>query len=366
MYRRAATASEVRGWSLAGVAASISLPQTIKVQVQLMPQKAPMRKSWLRVAAGFLLVILIVLSAFVITSNRAFYSAPAADLPCRQCAGAARAVHVNGFDLYARELGVDAGHASIVVIHGGPGHSSESFKGSLDFLAQAYHVLYYDQRGSGYSQIKPDASLYTVEQLIDELETIRRDVLGADKLILIAHSAGGALAQRYALAHGDHVEKLILVSSIHINNGIGSPAVWDALNPALFALGAGWPPADPEAANQWVAPIMVASSVPRLYDKSRRDFIEDGGYLSFATWREVSRSLEGQDYQDQLRALRTKTLIIYGAADNAYTGEATATALHAVLPESTLVRFEQSGHWAFLEEPDRFKQVVGDFLKSGD
>jgi hypothetical protein len=87
-----------------------------------------------------------------------------------------------------------------------------------------------------------------------------------------------------------------------------------AQNLALFALAAGWPPADPATANSWFTSIMVASSAPRLFDQSQRSLIEDSGDLSFATWREVSRSLEGPDYQDQLRALHVKTLIIYGAA----------------------------------------------------
>jgi len=330
----------------------------------MIKKKTSARKWWLQIVGGIFLTFLIIFSVFMIISYRAFYSVPAVELPCRQCTGQARAVHVNGFDLYYRELGTDIGHAPIVIIHGGPGHSSESFKASLDFLAEDHHVIYYDQRGSGYSQIKPDTSLYTIDQLVEELETIRKDVIGVDKIILIAHSAGGALAQRYALANPEHVEIMILVSSIRINNGIGSPVIWDIFNPVFFVLGAGWPPADPEAANQWFMPIMVNTSVPRLYNQSNRSILENSGYISFATWREISRSMEGQDFQDRLRKLQTKTLIIYGVADSAYTGETTATMLHELLPDSTLVRFEKSGHWAFLEEPERFQQVVIDFLKS--
>jgi len=229
-------------------------------------------------------------------------------------------------------------------------------------LAQEHRVIYYDQRGSGNSQIKPDPAYYTVDQLVEELETIRREVIGAERIIVIGHSAGGALAQRYRLSYSGHVESMILVSSVQINNGVNSPLVWDVFGPALFVLGAGFPPADAETANEWFMRIMLTSSLPRLYDLGNQSLIEDSGYIPFATWREVSRSLEGADFKEELRQLPVRTLVIYGMADADYTGEANATALCTLLPDCTLVGFERSGHWAFLEEPERSAEEVMTFL----
>jgi proline iminopeptidase len=331
-----------------------------------MKKKITGRRMVLRIVLWVLAVFLTALIVFFAVANRAFYGVGAADLPCRKCTGEAQVVQVNGFDLYFHQLGSDTQHVPIVVLHGGPGHSSESFKGSLDFLAQDFRVIYYDQRGSGNSQIKPDAKLYTIEQMVEDLETIRKDVLGADKIILVAHSAGGALAQRYALAYPEHVEKMILVSSIKINNGIGSPFLWNIFNPVFFSLGAGFLPPDPQAADEQLASLLVQSSLPRLYDQSQVSLLENSGYVSFATWREVSRSLEGSDFADALGSLKTRTLIVFGAADNAYTGEETANLLHGLLANSTLARFDKSGHWAFLEEPEKFQQVATDFLVSNE
>ena len=56
------------------------------------------------------------------------------------------------------------------------------------------------------------------------------------------------------------------------------------------------------------------------------------------------------------------TLIVYGKADSSYTGEAVAQHLHEVLSNSTLVQMEQSGHWPYLEEPQRFEEVLHEFL----
>lgn len=316
---------------------------------------------WKRGGGGLLVTLAAGLIAFVSIANVVFYGAPPAALPCRNCSGEARRIHVNGFDLYFRELGSDRARAPIVILHGGPGHSSQSFQRSFDGLADQFRVVYYDQRGSGYSQIKPDSTAYSITRLVEELEAIRRDVLGAERLVLVGHSAGGALAQRYAIAYPEHVERLILVASIRLNNGVAVPALWDRLLPALYLL-SGWPPADPLARDQWFAQLSEAGAVSRLYDPAARALVADSGYLSFATWREVSRSLGGADLQERLRQLPVPTLVAYGAADSAATGETTAAALCALLPDCTLARFEQSGHWPFLEEPDHFAQTLRDFL----
>ncbi len=45
-----------------------------------------------------------------------------------------------------------------------------------------------------------------------------------------------------------------------------------------------------------------------------------------------------------------------------FTGEPIAQHLHEVLPNSTLAAFAQSGHWPYVEEPEEFRRVVGEFL----
>lgn len=317
-----------------------------------------------RIVVGILLALFAIVVGFIAISNIAYYSPRAADLPCRNCSGEAKLISVNGFDLYFREIGAGSTNTPIVIIHGGPGHSSLSFKNGLDFLASTHPVFYYDQRGSGNSQIKPDPSLYTVDQLVEELESIRKDVVKSEKIILLGHSAGGALVQRYALKYPQHVESMILVSSILINNNVSARIVWDLIGPAFFVVGAGFPPADPLLANDWFTQMMATTSLPRLYDKSKTSLIEDSGNVSFATWREVSRSLEGSDYREALSDLNIRTLVIYGEADAGYTGKTNASLLCTILPECTLASFNRSGHWAFLEEPVKFKEVVMDFLSS--
>jgi hypothetical protein len=115
-----------------------------------------------KIAAILFLAIVVVLVAFGALSHSLYYSPQAAELPCRDCEGAARAVHVDGFDPYYREIGADTVQTPVVLLHGGPGQSSLTFKTGFDFLAETRRVVFYDQRGFGNSQIKPGAEFYTI------------------------------------------------------------------------------------------------------------------------------------------------------------------------------------------------------------
>lgn len=312
-----------------------------------------------RLGAGLGLVLGILLG-FVAYAGARYDRPPAERAACDRCDPA---VAVLGHVLHVRRLPGEPGRAPLVVVHGGPGHSSASFGRSLDALAPGREVLLYDQRGSGRSSASGREADYTVEALVDELEAVRRDVLRAPRIALLGHSFGGALVQRYALAHPDRVERMILVGSIRVNNGMSPGWLWRRLGPALWALGLGFPPADPEAATAWFAGATDDDST-RLHDPRRaRELLSQSGTTRFTTWRALSRSVMGPDHHDELRALRVPTLVVVGAADSPYTGEKTGRVMCALLPVCRLEVFPASGHWPFLEEPERFLTSVEGFLR---
>ncbi len=306
-----------------------------------------------------LLAVLVLVLLYAAHANHAYKRVLPQSRPCVDCATPA---HVNGYDLYYRELGTDKGLPPVILVHGGPGHSSLSFKNGFDFLAEETRVIFYDQRGSGNSQIKPNPADYTIEQLVEELEALRRDVVKADKVILVGHSFGSALVQRYALKYPEHVEKMVIAGGIRINNGMNNRFVWKWFGPALYSTAMGFPPADPAAADAWSLQSAEKDNPSRLFDKTNTKILEDTGTMTFAPWLQISLSITGYDYKAELSQLQTPTLFIYGTADSPYTGKPVADELCATLPNCQSIEFTQSGHWAFLEEPEKFQQVITNFL----
>lgn len=291
---------------------------------------------------------------FVLLSSLSLTAVRAPRMPARDLHHGARAVPVNGFELWYRAVGKRNDRAPIVVLHGGPGMSDRYFNRVLDSLAPGHRVIYYDQRGSGFSEIRQSPAHYRFPYLVDDLETLRRRVIRQDKLILVAHSFGGMIAMRYAVDHPRHVAALILISSMPPRDG-GS-----RIDPRATRFDGWFLSMDPVSRDRAFLRSYLNSIPPTLFDPGS-GIRPDIGYMSYIPSRLLWDSAVGYDFTTGLARLKVPALILYGVADTF--SESVPAALHAALPGSIVVRFERSGHWCFLEEPVRFKSVVSWFLK---
>jgi len=94
-----------------------------------------------------------------------------------------------------------------ILVHGGPGSSSQEFntftKPFSDVVEQDYAMVYYDQRAAGISQGIIDPSTETVAQHIEDLDQIIEMLYfryGSDiSVALMGHSWGGYLTSAYVL-----------------------------------------------------------------------------------------------------------------------------------------------------------------------
>lgn len=117
------------------------------------------------------------------------------------------------YSLYEPPAGVPVKVEPIVFVHGGPGLRALDTDHAFyrQFTQDGFRVYLYDQTGSGLSGRLPHATDYTVERQVADLEAIRQQI-GAERLVLIGHSWGGTLIAHYAVAHPEHVAKLVFHS----------------------------------------------------------------------------------------------------------------------------------------------------------
>jgi len=66
--------------------------------------------------------------------------------------------------------------------------------------------------------------------------------------------------------------------------------------------------------------------------------------------------------EDEVRGIKAPTLLVWGANDK-LSPPANADKLNAVIKGSRKVLIDKAGHYPFLEHPDKFNQVVREFLK---
>jgi proline iminopeptidase len=97
----------------------------------------------------------------------------------------------------------------VIVVHGGPGGDHHYLK-SLSPLSDNYHVVFYDQRGTGLSP-RVDKNQLTIEQSLDDLSLIVDHFAGDRDVILIGHSWGGMLVTGYLSKYPNKVSHAVVV-----------------------------------------------------------------------------------------------------------------------------------------------------------
>ncbi len=113
----------------------------------------------------------------------------------------------NGADMPIVVEGNTNSKIFILLIHGGPGGSAQTFNGFLspfsDLLEEDYAMVYWDQRNSGMSRGEWDESKITIEQHTEDLdqviELLKFKFGNEIKIFLSGHSWGAYLSQAYLL-----------------------------------------------------------------------------------------------------------------------------------------------------------------------
>ena len=139
-----------------------------------------------------------------------------------------------------------AGAPVLVVLTGGPGQGGASFvprvRARMRAVTRRYRLVMFDQRGTGAGALRcpalqkamgtsdltppppaavdacattigPDRRFYSTADTVADLDALRA-ALGAQRLTLNGTSYGTFVAERYAIAHPDRVDKLVLDSVV--------------------------------------------------------------------------------------------------------------------------------------------------------
>ena len=243
----------------------------------------------------------------------------------------------------------------LLVLHGGPGSSHEPLEGLGALAAQGRRVVFYDQLGGGDSDRPDDESLWTVETFLDQLRSVR-EVLGLERIHLFGSSWGGMLALEYALTRPDGLVGLVL------NSTPTSAPRWAEETLRLHAaLPAGL---DRKAAQDEFRRrhICRLDPEPDVLARSRAKF---GRQVYETMWGPneftVTGTLRDWDVSARLGEIELPALITSGRYDECT--PALVEPLNQGLAGSEWVLFEDCSHMSYLEDPERYVQVVGGFLE---
>ena len=226
-----------------------------------------------------------------------------------------------------------------------------------------YRVIRFDNRDIGLSQKTnarvPNLALLTIRYrlgmathadyiLRDMVEDARGvlDALDIARCHVIGVSMGGMILQRLALDHPERVRALVLVSTTD-----GAMI----LDKDIATIGA---PRDyREVSKNMIVESFPAGTQAKLY----QPLLERIPTWNGTVIREALTSMSQFQVHGQLTRIQVPTLIMVGVKDDVAT-PAIAKGIQAQIAGSQVVEF-QTGHFMMAEDPDRFRTVLGDFLK---
>ena len=229
----------------------------------------------------------------------------------------------------------------LLLLHGW-GCSIESMGLVFDDFATDYAVLAVDFPGHGESEVPPTA------WGVSDYSALVLDVMNAlhwQRPHIIAHSFGGRVTIKLASSHPDRVGKIILVNSAGVR---------------------------PRRSLRYYLRVMVAKTGKYLarrcgrWGEMMRDriytAIASKDYLKAGPLRDTFTKIVNEDLTPILPHIKSPTLLIWGENDQEVP-ISSAIVMKNMMPQAELVIFKHAGHFAYIDQYNKFRLVVRRFLR---
>ncbi|MGH6922431.1 MAG: alpha/beta fold hydrolase [Propylenella sp.] len=218
-------------------------------------------------------------------------------------------------------------------------------------LGKSFRLLKLDARGHGRSNAeRPAASL---DDLVADVVSVW-DALGVERSLVLGISLGGMTGVGLALTHPTRVTKLVAADC-----RLDSPAFFVDM----------WTQRMKQLREDGLATVADVTMPIWFTEKTRKERPEivararamivgtsEAGYVG------AGRALQKLDYKRRLGEIRCPTLFVVGELDGPHPNEIREFAKMA--PGARFVEIAGVAHASNLEAPERFTEIVLDFLKS--
>ncbi len=268
----------------------------------------------------------------------------------------------------------------MLFLHGFPEFWYE-WKNQLAEFGQDHFAVAPDMRGYNLSDKPQSLADYQVDVLVDDVKALA-DHLGYEKLTLIAHDWGGAIAWVFALKYPTYLDKLVIINAPHPivfqRELIENPAQQEA---SQYMLVFRSEQAEGILSSENYAPL-VQNTLSEGLEKGF--FTEEDKQAYLAAWSQPGALTGGLNYyraaeigpptneEDKSRLtafsanfpdpiIQIPTLVIWGEKDP-YLLLGNLEGLSDYVPNLTIKRIEDGSHWVVHEQPKLVNQYIREFI----
>ena len=236
----------------------------------------------------------------------------------------------------------------LVLVHGFLG-SSKMWEPQINFFKDYFRVITPDLPGFGKSsKVKSLDSINAMAKTVLELLK-KRDI---NKFNLMGHSMGGMVVQEMAIISGDKINKLICYSTGPIGDIPGRFESMDTTRERLKK--DGLKETVSRVPQKWFVEGKKAKNY-YLCEKAVKN-------ISIQTADNALIAMKNWTGYENLKNIKQDTLIIWGDRDVSYNFDQVDT-LKKNITNSKLEIFKNCCHNVHLEEPQKFNEIVKNFLE---
>lgn len=236
-----------------------------------------------------------------------------------------------------------AGEGPLVLFLHGIGGNRMNWRHQIPFFASKFTAAAWDARGYGESDDYEGPLQFSVFSF-DVLRVLSH--FKAKQAHLVGLSMGGRIARNFALHHPEQVRSLVLANT----------------TPGFAALG-------PEGIKRFVeerSKLDPEAQVEKLVSAKARSGARDEILAGLRALRRDSyiKTIEGSTAQDiaaPIENIRAPTLVVTSDDDRVYAPDI-ARDMAKRIPGAELAIIEGAGHLSNVDQPERFNQVVMNFL----
>ena len=224
----------------------------------------------------------------------------------------------------------------------------------IEEFARHFKVIIFDNRGIGGTD-KPEGRYTTAEMATDARGLL--DHLGIERAHVLGVSMGGMIAQEFALAYPDRVNKLLLCCTCSEASQFDRRLyrIWEQIAPVLGLA-------------QMMKELLLWCFTPAFFQE-HPDVAQEteealtGITQSVEAYLSQLHSIQVHNATDRLGHITAPTLVL-GAPQDLIFPPAQSHQLHDGIPHAHLVFTAHGGHAFLWEAPDEFNKAVLDFLAS--
>jgi len=280
---------------------------------------------------------------------------------------------------------------TLVFLHGFPEYW-QAWQSQLGYFSQDYRVIAPDLPGYNLSDKPLDVSFYEISNLIKFIAKFIKTVSPCEKVYLVAHDWGGAIAWPLAAFYPQLIEKLVILNAAHpstftremINNPrqrSKSEYIHDLISEDAEALLS-------KDNYQYLSEKMMVSLNPTVFNneiktKYKQVWQQSGAINGMLQYYRAIPQLAATNKDDSKHqnlttngpvkstaemkipniCINVPTLILWGEEDQAFVNE-NLNGLEDYVPNCTIERFVNTSHWLMHEKPLEINCAITRFINT--